>query len=58
MYVIKNKKLEKSTRVLNPGRDEKSNALPQPAIMFTIIPELRPSGKYWHKIVVLLGRLC
>ena len=42
MYVnqnkkVKNKKLEKSALVLNPGRDEKSNALLHPAIMFTII---------------------
>ena len=40
MYInqkLKIKKLEKSARVLNPKRDEKSNALPLPAIMFTII---------------------
>ena len=43
MYVNKNKKqlkikkLEKSGRVLNPGRDEKSSALLHPAIMFKII---------------------
>ena len=62
---VKNKKLEKSARVLNPGRDENSNALPRPAIRLTIIiskfyksSELRPSGKFWHKIFVLLGRLC
>jgi hypothetical protein len=44
MYVNKNKKqlkinktLKKSGRVLNPERDEKSNALLHPAIRFTII---------------------
>ena len=43
MYVNQNKnklkiiKLEESGRVLNPKRDEKSSALPHPAIMFTII---------------------
>ena len=34
---LKIKKLEKSGRVLNPGRDGKSIALLHPAIMFTII---------------------
>ena len=34
---LKIKKLEKFGRVLNPGRDQKSSVLTQPAIIFMLI---------------------
>ena len=57
-----NKNLEESGRVLNVGRDKNPAHYPtQPSFYDYNLkksPELRPSGKSWNKIVVLLGRLC
>ena len=66
MYVnqnkVKNKKVGKICSGLEPWerlKVQRLTPLSHHVYDYNLkLPELRTSGKFWHKIFVLLGRLC